>query len=291
MGLSLFLMACITPYHVKNPRYTGTGSSERYVPVPCGKCPACLNRRTGAWSFRLLQEDKVSQSALFVTFTYDSDNVNISPRGYMTLCKRDWQLFMKRLRKVSPKKPKIKYYCAGEYGSQTFRPHFHAIMFNADRGRVERCWTHGLTYFGTVSGASIGYCAKYINKGKLIPMHAKDDRVPECALMSKGMGKNYLTPAMVDWHRTDLSRNYVVLEGGTKASLPRYYRERLYDESMRHEQSLYCQEKSNLREKSSEEEYFSIHGTMVGYERQVFHRKNAALERFKAEQTSKRNKI
>lgn len=284
-------MACITPYYVKNPRYTGVGSSERQIPVPCGKCPACLNRRTSAWSFRLLQEDKVSQSALFVTFTYDNDSVRISPRGYMTLCKKDFQLFMMRLRKISPPLPKIKYYCAGEYGSQTFRPHFHAIIFNADQGRIERCWKHGLTYFGTVSGASIGYCAKYINKGKIIPMHAKDDRVPECSLMSKGMGASYLTPAMVDWHKSDLTRNYVVLEGGVKASLPRYYRERIYDETDRQTQADFIRGSAVEREAARLREYINIHGSSDGYEREVFHRKNSALERFQTHQKSQRNKI
>ena len=171
-------MSCVTPYHVKNPRYTGVGSSERFIPVPCGKCPVCLNRRTSAWSYRLMQEEKVSESALFVTFTYSTDFVNISPNGYMTLCKKDWQDFMKRLRFFSPKFPKIRYYVAGEYGTQTMRPHFHAIIFNAQQKLIERAWTKGLLYFGSVSGASIGYTAKYINKGKVIPAHRNDDRVP-----------------------------------------------------------------------------------------------------------------
>ncbi|AXB22553.1 replication initiation protein [Lynx canadensis associated microvirus CLP 9413] len=45
-----------------------------------------------------------------------------------TLAKRDFQLFMKRLRKAFPDQ-KIRYFAAGEYGSETFRPHYHAILF------------------------------------------------------------------------------------------------------------------------------------------------------------------
>ena len=50
----------------------------------------------------------------------------------MTLKRRDVQLFMKRLRDKQPKScAKIKYYCAGEYGGRTRRPHYHLILLNA----------------------------------------------------------------------------------------------------------------------------------------------------------------
>ena len=45
-----------------------------------------------------------------------------------TLRKRDYQLFMKRLRKAFPN-DKIRFYAAGEYGPKTLRPHYHAILF------------------------------------------------------------------------------------------------------------------------------------------------------------------
>ncbi len=47
-------------------------------PVPCGRCEACLVRKSNEWAFRLFQELEVSQNAYFVTLTYDEVNC---PRG------------------------------------------------------------------------------------------------------------------------------------------------------------------------------------------------------------------
>ncbi len=40
------------------------------------------------------------------------------------------QLFIKRLRKYFNNN-KIKYFYCGEYGTQTLRPHYHMIVYNA----------------------------------------------------------------------------------------------------------------------------------------------------------------
>jgi hypothetical protein len=77
-----------------------------YVSVPCGKCVACKKRRATHWSFRLNEEAKLSSSASFLTLTYEK--TPISKNGFQTLVKRDFQLFLKRLRKTCPtKKRKI----------------------------------------------------------------------------------------------------------------------------------------------------------------------------------------
>lgn len=41
-------------------------------PVPCGKCIPCLRKRRADWSFRLENEFLNSDSALFITLTYDN---------------------------------------------------------------------------------------------------------------------------------------------------------------------------------------------------------------------------
>lgn len=46
----------------------------------------------------------------------------------MTLRKKDFQLFMKRLRKEFPD-DHIRYFAAGEYGDKHLRPHYHAIIY------------------------------------------------------------------------------------------------------------------------------------------------------------------
>lgn len=208
------------------------------ISVPCGKCPECMKRRVSAWSFRLMQEDKISSTAHFVTLTYNTEHVPLSRNGYMTLAKRDVQLFLKRLRfDISKKYPdvKIKYYLAGEYGGRTMRPHYHAIMFNVPNlDLIENTWQLGSVHYGEVSVASVGYTLKYINKAKKIPSHRNDDRIAEFALMSKGLGANYLSPAIIDYHHADLLNHAcLTIEDGKKVSMPRYYKEKIYTEAER----------------------------------------------------------
>lgn len=220
----------------QNP-YIVDGGAKGEVPVPCGRCPACYSRRASGWSFRLMQHEKNSDSAHFITLTYDTDNVPITPKGFMGLDKSHPPGFFKRLRKNSPKGGKpIKYYIVGEYGGNTDRPHYHAILFNATVPAIESAWKLGTIHYGTVTGASIGYTLKYISKPGRIPMHKNDDRQKEFALMSKGLGLSYITNQMYHWHndsQEDWNRMYCNVEGGQKISMPRYYKNKIYSEQQR----------------------------------------------------------
>lgn len=177
---------CMTPFGVRDKVTNNT------IAVPCGKCPACTARRASAWSFRLMEEEKVSSSAHFITLTYDTAHVPLTPSGFMDLQKRDLQLFFKRLRKAQSKVDplrRIRYYACGEYGGRTRRPHYHAIVFNVDLELIQPAWDLGQVHYGQVTKASVGYCLKYMSKTKRIPEHARDDRQREFALMSKGSAK------------------------------------------------------------------------------------------------------
>lgn len=223
--------------------------------LPCGKCYECKARRVSNWSYRLLRECDVSTSAYFVTLTYNVDSVSLTQKKWMTLVKADVQKFMKRLRKQSKGAKPLKYYLCGEYGGKFYRPHYHIILFNAtlkslageftkaiERGIIAldgktpiKCpsWKHGTITLGQVTEASVGYTLKYISKPKRIPLHKNDDRLPEFSLMSKGLGKHYIAE-MRKWHWSDLKdRMYVSLPGGKKASMPRYYRDKIYTEEQK----------------------------------------------------------
>lgn len=177
-----------------------------------------------------MQELQVSSSSHFLTLTYDTRTVPISRCGRLSLDKQDFQLFMKRLRKCNPD-TKLKYYAVGEYGSESFRPHYHLLLFNSTGTNHESVWNKGLVHYGDVSPASIGYCLKYMFKRGRIPVDEGDHRVPEFALISKGIGTSYLTKNMHDWHKADLAkRAYLNLKGGEKIAMPRYYKEKLYSE-------------------------------------------------------------
>lgn len=224
-----FMAACRKPFFIKD------GCNVDTL-VPCGKCLDCLARRASAWSFRLMQEEKVSVSSYFITLTYDSKHVPVTRSGQLTLRKSDLQKYFKRLRFNHRGKyngRSLKYYAVGEYGGKLKRPHYHVIMFNADIKLIDSSWSKGSVFFGSVSGASVGYTLKYITKPKR--MKSYDDRDEPFSVMSKGLGRSYLvdqfgvTSKMYDWHHRDKKkRMYVNLEGGKKAAMPRYYKDLLY---------------------------------------------------------------
>lgn len=274
-------MSCHAPFYVDNPLFPYR-SHERLVPAPCGKCHPCLQRRSSGWAFRLMQQELISEGALFVTLTYDNENVPLTPKKFMTLNYSDVQKFYKRLRKRHEKRystgiiPEIKYYTCGEYGSKTYRPHYHAIIFNASAEDIEKAWTQGLSHFGTVTGASIAYTTKYIHKGKMIPVHHNDDRKPERAGMSKKLGLNYLTPEVIAFHQQNIDKNYVVVDGFKKA-MPRYYREKIWSEDERLNQSQYVQRLISEKERKQKEDYVLRTGEAETYDKSMYEVKKHSL--------------
>lgn len=213
-----------------------------------------------------MKESTVSDSAFFVTLTYNTDTVPITPNGFKSLDETRYypatriktrklymaqhsshiQLFIKRLRKRHKGKP-IKYYICGEYGEKSWRPHYHIIIFNASILDIEAAWTYGTIHSGEVSEASVGYTLKYMSKHKKIPQHKRDDRVKEYSNMSKGLGANYLTPAMNTWHKKDLlNRMYIPLNDGKKIAMPRYYKQKIYTDHQRKRISNHIQLNQDL---------------------------------------------
>lgn len=234
---------CYTPQTI----YRSKNGDKSVHTVPCGKCPKCCARRISQWSFRLMQEHKVATSSYFITLIYDTQHVPITQNRYMSVVKRDVQLFFKRLRRAHGKKYKggslpLKYYCAAEYGELCRRPHYHIILFNADISLIQPAWSDpqtgkhlGAVHFGGEQGvceASVGYTLKYISKPKWKRQHQRDDRAGTFALMSKGLGAAYVTAKTIRFHN-DLPNERMCLKipfsGGKLASMPRYYKDRIYD--------------------------------------------------------------
>lgn len=239
---------CLSPYYLKD--------TEMQTPVPCGKCPECKKRRASAWSFRLMKEYERAESGSFVTLTYDPDNVPLSQNGFMTLNKRDLQLFFKRLRKMHPD-TKLKYYAVGEYGETYKRPHYHIILFNAKVELIHHAWKLGLIHIGTLTEASVGYTLKYMCKEKATKLFKRDDRAPERSYMSKGLGENYLTPQMIKWHKDKpTERVYAVTSDSKKIALPRYYRNKIYSE----EERVLIQNQAHIQNQKIKAEMWEEHG-------------------------------
>lgn len=219
---------CISPLLIRR-------DGERHT-VPCGKCNFCLRSKRREWSFRVLQEVKASESAYFLTLTYASDRLPVSAQGLPTLRKKDYQDFTKRLRKAHSKvsSSSLRYYAVGEYGSNTLRPHYHAIMCNLlDTSLVEPAWNLGHVHVGSVSLASIHYVTGYV-------INRFDEfvgRDPPFSLMSRrpAIGHQYLETHR-RWHKAEL-RNYTLV-GGQMGPLPRYYKEKLYNRLERKQMAL-----------------------------------------------------
>lgn len=83
----------------------------------------CRLNNARIWAIRCTHEASLYEENSFHTFTYDDDNL---PFGE-TLVRSDFQNFVKRLRE---KVPKFRIFYCGEYGSETKRPHYHALIFN-----------------------------------------------------------------------------------------------------------------------------------------------------------------
>lgn len=243
-------MSCIAPIYLK----------QHGVDVPCGKCLECRKRRASGWSFRLRKEEERSSSSLFITLTYNNETIqkNITPNGFLTLKKRDLQLFFKRLRKSHPKHCKLKYYAVGEYGGKFRRPHYHIILFNADEELIADAWGMGNVHFGQVSAASVGYTLKYVSKKGEVPRHKRDDRLPEFQLMSKKMGDNYLTQAVRKYHKKDLFNRFCIEDEGKKLAMPRYYKDKIYNTHEKLKISAHFEKKHNEEEQLENVDNFQL---------------------------------
>lgn len=150
--------------------------------LPCGKCRFCRLEYARQWAVRCIHESKMHENSIFLTLTYDEQHVGDGRLNY-----KHFQDFMKRLREKYIT-DEISYFVTGEYGEQTKRPHWHAILFgirpqdetykySSDRGdKVYRSqtltdiWGHGETEYGEVTFESAGYVARYaakkLNHGK-----------------------------------------------------------------------------------------------------------------------------
>lgn len=227
---------CMYPYSVERQLYFN--QEEKYIQVPCGRCPNCLKRRLASWSFRLEVEALRWKKQFFVTLTYSNDFVPISNNGFLTLDPRHLTNFFKRLRKRAGK---ICYYAVGEYGTNGNRPHYHLILFgneSLDFSDIVQSWRIetdsgykeiGNVYFGKVEAASIRYCVQYYDKGDWYKSHHRDDRIPEFSRMSKGIGLHWLTSYQVATFLENPDRGYVYDTEGKKIAIPRYYKKRMYD--------------------------------------------------------------
>lgn len=203
------------------------------IELPCGQCIGCRLERARNWAVRCVHEAQMYENNCFVTLTYD--NLYLPKDG--SLCLRDFQLFMKRLRKKFGNG--IRYFHCGEYGDENKRPHYHALLFNHDfedkkyfsqkngfvtytSDDLSSLWKKGFTTVAGVSFESAGYVARYSLK-KVTGEKAKEHYgilAPEYATMSRrpGIGRSWFDKFSGDVYPADR-----VVINGTHSTPPRYY--------------------------------------------------------------------
>jgi len=211
--------------------------------LPCGQCHGCRLEKSRQWAVRCMHENQMHVNSGFITRTYDPKHLP----AYGSLVKRDFQLFMKRLRKKHGKG--IRFFACGEYGTRFKRPHYHAILFglqlsdrkfvkNSDAGdplytsaNLRELWSYGNNIVGDVTFNSCAYVARYVCD-KITGDRADDhySRVladgeiirlqPEFSLMSRKPGIGFR------WYEKYGEHSYkwdAVVMNGREIRPPRFY--------------------------------------------------------------------
>ncbi|UPW41953.1 replication initiator protein [Dipodfec virus RodF1_59] len=236
----------------------------RPISLPCQKCIGCRLDYSRQWANRCILELQYHKSSYFVTLTYDDEHL---PRTYSadpqtgeiispvaTLVKSDFQKFMKRLRFNTGQK--VRFMAAGEYGSNTCRPHYHAIIFGLqlddlveykhsrlgyqyyNSETITKCWSDssgqpiGFAVVGAVTWDTCAYVARYVMKKAMgpTPLFSCEgaNLAPEFSLMSRrpGLARQYYDdhPELWEYDKINISTP----SGGRSFYPPRYY-ERLFD--------------------------------------------------------------
>lgn len=280
--------------------------------LPCGKCIGCLMKRSQEWSIRMMHELEDHERACFITLTYNDENVpvhmyvdeNGEIKESLSLEKPDFQKFMKRLRKHYSDK-RIRFFACGEYGSKTFRPHYHAIIYGVDFSEdryiwkldsgfvnyrsptLEKIWPSGNSLIADVNMNTCAYVSRYCTKKKygLQNIYYQSLNIePEFNLMSRrpGIGANWL-----GLHKDEIyPEGHIYLannKGGHIYAPPKYY-DKLFEiedpESMEKIKRL-RKEKADVAMKMKLKDTNMDMFTMLENEERDFKKRIASLKREK----------
>lgn len=223
--------------------YSPRADVKEKLQVPCGQCIGCRLERSRQWAIRCIHEAQLHPKNCFITLTYAPEHLPSPP----SLDVRDFQLFMKRLRKKYGSK--IRFFHCGEYGEKYGRPHYHACLFNFDfpdkrlwrenngfriytSSSLEELWPFGFSTIGDVTFESAAYVARYIMKkitGKNSDAHYERldpltgeiyQAKPEYITMSRRSG---IAAGWFEKYHTDVYPSDFVIVRGVKMRPPRFY--------------------------------------------------------------------
>lgn len=186
----------------------------------------------------------------FITLTYADEHL---PDDYSVQV-RTWQIFMKKFRHAV--ESRVRFFACGEYGDQTLRPHYHALIFGhdfddkvvfqkTDHGPVftsetlTNLWGLGHATTAAVNYKTAAYVARYVVKKvsgdqadehywRLNPQTLRMVRVqPEFSVQSRRPG---LGTSWFDRFKTDAFPSDFIVLDGKKLPVPRFYTKKLAEE-------------------------------------------------------------
>lgn len=187
----------------QNP-YRGQGGLEH----GCGRCNVCRINKRREWTARALLESLGHTESSFLTLTY----TEASYPADGSVSKREMQMFIKRLRWTSTN---VRYMVVGEYGSRTWRAHYHALLFGLSplvaQDLVSSAWSKGYIQVGSLTPQSAQYLCGYTLKkmtNKLDPR--LEGRKPEFMLSSRRPGIGMAAfDILVEAHYTAAGARYL----------------------------------------------------------------------------------
>lgn len=242
--------------------------------LACGQCIGCRLERSRQWAIRCMHEASMHNENSFITLTYNE--TTLPRRGELVY--RDYQLFMKRLRKNAPR---VRFFMCGEYGGETKRPHYHACLFGKDFNdklyfkrtetdeilytskELEKTWGLGMCTTAKVTFESAAYVARYCLQ-KQTGFNAKyhyqrtdeNGEIYEIEhefngmSLKPGIGKEWYNKYKKDVHTHD----YVIING-VKTKPPKYYDTILKSENPQKLTEIKEQREMDANERSQDNTY------------------------------------
>lgn len=249
---------CLYEQEMINPRYTINKKNGGLVPIPkdkrlryiktaCGWCKECRAKIARDWTIRLNEELKSNKNAQYITFSLSVESIiELEKDLYKTKYRgiSDYQgetdvnllasfavrRWTERFRKKTKKAPR--HFLITELGhTNSERIHLHGIVWE-DKRIIEETWKYGNVYIGEwVDGRTITYITKYITKVDKIHKGYK-----QAIFLSKGIGREYVTRNKhIHQFNGENTNTKYKLKDGREIELPRYYKEKLWNEEEREE--------------------------------------------------------
>jgi hypothetical protein len=153
----------------------------------CGTCDFCRAARRRVWTNRIILESLKHDRNTFLTLTYDEEHYPSDGSLNPLHLRYFWDSLRKKVGYGS-----FRYFAVGEYGEETFRPHYHAAVFGLGPECSDvflEAWSKGHIMAADLTYQSAFYIAGYVTK----KMNSKEDprlegRYPEFQRQSNRPG-------------------------------------------------------------------------------------------------------